>query len=89
MHTLRQGRTDRRITGKGGRGGRQSQREGRRASSEEKERAASRTAEKSATQAERREAGQRYSQTSDAVLNSRQHIRLRQGPAPQHAHVVL
>ena len=49
MHTLRQGRTDRRITGKGGRGGGQSQRKGRRASSEEKERAASRTAEKSAT----------------------------------------
>ena len=48
MHTLRQGRTDRRITGKGGRGGRQSQRRGRRASSEEKDRA-SRTAEKSAT----------------------------------------
>ena len=49
MRTLRQGRTDRRITGKGGRGGRQSQRKGRRASSEEKERAASRTAKMSAT----------------------------------------
>ena len=89
MHTLRQGRTDRRITGKGGRGGRQRRRKGRRASSEEKDRAASRTAEKSATQAERREAGQRYSQTSDDFLNSQQHIRLRQGPAPQLAHVVL
>ena len=49
MHTLRQGRTDRRITGKGGREGRQRQRKGRRASSEEKERAASKTAEMSAT----------------------------------------
>ena len=49
MHTLRQGRTDRRITGKGGRGGRQIQRKGRRASSEEKERAASRTAKIRAT----------------------------------------
>ena len=49
MHTPRQGRTDRRLTGKGGRRRRQSQRKGRRASSEEKERAASKTAKMSAT----------------------------------------